>query len=231
VHRIALYDLDRTITRRPTWSMFLLFGAGQRSPGRLLLLPAVAAAALAATAGLVSRDRLKELMHRIMLGRAVPRAEMAVLADLFARRTADRNIRPAALARIAADRRAGFRIVLATAAHRFYAEAVARRLGIGDVIATEAAGGPGGTVLSELQGANVYGRAKLAAVEAWLAAEGIARDAAHLRFYSDHASDRPCLAFADEGFAVNPHRRLRRMARAQGWPVLDWQRPPAPGGA
>ena len=30
--------------------------------------------------------------------------------------------------------------------------------------------------------------------------------------------------FADEAVAVNPSAKLRRVAEARGWPVLDWRR-------
>ena len=59
-------------------------------------------------------------------------------------------------------------------------------------------------------------------VRGWLAAEGIARTDAHIRFYSDHVSDAPVLEWADEPFAVNPSGALRRLAGKRGWPVLDW---------
>ncbi|MGL1278516.1 HAD family hydrolase, partial [Vibrio parahaemolyticus] len=76
---------------------------------------------------------------------------------------------------------------------------------------------------ARLAGENCYGAAKLAMIEAWLAREGIAREKATVRFYSDHVSDAPALAWADEAFAVNPHPPLRAMAQARGWTVLDWR--------
>ena len=60
-------------------------------------------------------------------------------------------------------------------------------------------------------------------IEAWLAKERIAREDAHVRFYSDHVSDAPTLAWADEPFAVNPHAKLRALAVEKGWPILDWR--------
>ena len=51
----------------------------------------------------------------------------------------------------------------------------------------------------------------------------INRADAHIRFYSDHASDAPVLEWSDEPFAVNAHRKLRRLARRRGWPLLDWR--------
>jgi HAD superfamily hydrolase (TIGR01490 family) len=223
VHRIAFYDLDRTVTRLPTWSAFLVYGAMRLAPWRLALAPVILADAVSWRARLTSRDRLKQRMHRRLLGKLVSTERLASLGAAFAERTAMGNIRPGARRAIARDRGEGYRIVLATAAHRFYAQPIARRLDIGDVIATEAMTGPGGVVLSTIDGDNVYGGAKLAAIKAWLHEQGIARGAAHVRFYSDHASDVPSLEFADEPFAVNPHGRLRRIAVRRGWPILDWQ--------
>ena len=45
---------------------------------------------------------------------------------------------------------------------------------------------------------------------------------AHVRFYSDHVTDAPVFEWADEPVAVNPHDRLRRLAKLRGWPVEDW---------
>ncbi|NTS65268.1 HAD-IB family hydrolase [Sphingomonas sp. HHU CXW] len=220
--RYAFYDLDRTITRLPTWSAFLLYAAKARAPWRLALVPAAALAAVAHKVGVMNRDRLKEVMHRLLIGGAVHAGDLSRIADAFADQQLSGNVRAGARARIAADRAAGYRVVLATAAHRFYATAIARRLGIADVIATEASSAPDGRVGYRLSGANVYGAAKLAAVTAWLGHRGEPRERQHVRFYSDHATDAPCLAVADEGFAVHPDRRLRALAHANGWPILDW---------
>ncbi|CAN5309960.1 hypothetical protein BH11PSE5_BH11PSE5_22790 [soil metagenome] len=45
--RLSIFDLDRTLTRKPTYTSFLLFAARRRSPLRLLLAPAVLACMLA----------------------------------------------------------------------------------------------------------------------------------------------------------------------------------------
>jgi phosphoserine phosphatase len=57
-------------------------------------------------------------------------------------------------------------------------------------------------------------------IEDWLTKERVTR--AHVRFYSDHASDAPVFEWADEPVAVNPHDRLRKLAGERGWPVEDW---------
>ena len=55
---LAIYDLDRTLTRRATYTPFLLHCAMRRAPWRLLLLPATAASMLAYGAKLMDRGRL-----------------------------------------------------------------------------------------------------------------------------------------------------------------------------
>lgn len=219
VHRLAFYDLDRTITVAPTWSRFLLVAARRRAPWRLVFVPAVVVLMLTHAAGLIGRARLKEGMQRLLVGGSVDADAMTELADRFAAALA---LRPGASARIAADRAAGFRPVLATAANEFYARSIAARLGIADVIATRSRPDRTGRLSAAIEGANCYGPAKLAAIQRWMAGQGIAREAATVRVYTDHRSDADLLAWADEAFAVNPHRPLAALAAVRGWPVLDW---------
>lgn len=222
--RIAIYDLDRTLTSLPTWTPFLLFAARRLSPARLLLLPGVALAAGGRSAGFLHRDRLKEAMHRLLLGPAVPAERLNDVAEAFAEWLVRRHVRPGAREQIAADQAEGRRIVIATAAHRFYAEPIARRLGIADLVATKARHDEQGRVLPTLDGANCYGTAKQAAILRWFAGTGFDRARTHVRFYSDHATDQPTFDWADEAVAVNPHARLRTLAAARGWRIADWGR-------
>jgi HAD superfamily hydrolase (TIGR01490 family) len=220
---LAIYDMDRTITRLPTWTPFLAFAMRGRARWRLALWPAVVLMALAYTAKLIDRARLKQGMQRLLLGGSLAKEHVASITDAFADHVVATGVLDGARARIAADRAAGYRLVMATASYAFYARAIAERLGFDDVIATESESDPAGALLPRIKGENVYGPAKLRAVQAWLAGEGIARDAATIRFYSDHVSDAPMLEFADEAFAVNAHGPLRQLARQRGWPILDWR--------
>ena len=140
----------------------------------------------------------------------------------FAARQIATNIMPGARTRIAADKAAGRRLVMATASYRLYAAAIAERLGFDDVIATETLPDPRGRIVARIDGSNCYGLGKLDMIEAWLQREGLERDAVHIRFYSDHISDSHVHRWADEAFATNADARLIRMAEEEGWEVLDW---------
>lgn len=220
-HKIAFYDLDRTITRAGTWTPFLLHAVISHAPWRLALLPVVLGTAGLRGIGLVHRDTLKQVMHRTALGTLTPERAERIAAGWLARFGAG-QIRSGARAQIAADRATGYRIVIATAAYAFYARAIADEVGADALIATRTAVDARGRLLPRIDGGNCYGSAKLAMIEAWLAEQGIARDAAHIRVYSDHVSDVPVLAWADEGVAVNPHAALASVAAARGWRQVDW---------
>lgn len=217
---LAIYDMDRTVTRHATWTPFLLHCAARRAPWRLVLIPLVVLSMLAYVLKIIDRGRLKEINHRLLLGGETDRAVLEPLVESFAERTAARNIRPGARAAIARDKAEGRRVVMATASYRFYARAIAERLGFDDCIGTGTLLGLDSRVHAKIDGENCYGPVKLRMIEQWLAAEGLTR--AHVRFYSDHASDAPVFEWADEPVAVNPHDRLLVLANERGWAVEDW---------
>lgn len=219
---LSVFDLDRTLTILPTYSRFLLFAARSHAPWRLLLLPLLLPAALLYAANLIPRRSMKQIMHRIALGDSLPEQAATRLADRFATQLVDHGLYAEGLALIEAERTAGRRIVLATAAPHFYTAALARRLGIDDVVAS-ASSWKDGRLTPAIGSANCYGADKRFMVEDFLHRAGITRAAAHIRFYSDHASDLPMFELADEAIAVNPSAKLLEIASARGWPVLDWR--------
>jgi HAD superfamily hydrolase (TIGR01490 family) len=221
---LAIYDMDRTITRRATYTPFLIHAALQLAPWRLVLFPVVLLSMLAYVARLIERGRLKEINYTLLVGRGVAPERLEPVIQSFADKQIAGNIMPGAKASIAADRAAGRRLVMATASYRIYAAAIAERLGFKDVIATETQLDAEGRIIARIQGQNCYGDSKLAMIQAWLEREGLARDAVHIRFYSDHVSDAVVHRWSDEAVAANAHDRLLRVAKAEGWEVVDWRR-------
>ena len=216
----AIYDMDRTVTRRATYTPFLLHCALRRAPWRLLLLPLVIASMLAYVVKLIDRGRLKEINHRLLLGHKRHPAELKPLVESFAEATLAHNIRPGAREAIARDKAEGRHVVMATASYRFYAREIAERLGFDECIGTNSILGLDERVHAKIDGENCYGPAKLTMIEEWLGRSGLGRG--HVRFYSDHASDAPVFEWAEEAVAVNPHHRLKRLAAQRRWRVADW---------
>ncbi|HET7709483.1 MAG TPA: HAD-IB family hydrolase [Sphingomicrobium sp.] len=219
---LAVYDLDRTITRRATYTPFLVHCALRRAPWRLALLPFVILSMLAYVTRLIDRAKLKEINHALLLGRRIHPRDLNPLVDSFAAATVARNIRPGARRAIARDKAQGMRLVLATASYRLYAEAIADRLGFDDTIGTGSIIGLDERVHARILGENCYGPAKLRMIADWVEKSGLVGKHGHVRFYSDHVSDQPAFEWADEPVAVNPHARLARLAAERGWQVEDW---------
>ena len=217
---LAIYDMDRTVTRHATYTPFLLHCAVNRAPWRLLLVPFAILSMLAYAMKLIDRGRLKEINHRLLLGRIRYPAELKPLVESFAEKVLARNVRPGAHQAIARDKAEGRRVIMATASYRFYAREIAERLGFDDCIGTNAVLGLDSQVHAKIDGENCYGPAKLRMIEDWLARAGLAHG--HVRFYSDHASDAPVFEWSDEPVAVNPHDRLRKLATERGWGIEDW---------
>jgi HAD superfamily hydrolase (TIGR01490 family) len=222
VSDLAVYDMDRTVTRRPTYTPFLVHCALRRSPLRLLLLPLLLVAMIAYLARLIDRARLKEIAHHLLLGRRVHPRELLPLVESFAASQLRSNVRPGALEAIARDRSDGRRLVLATASYRLYADAIAERLGFDDVIGTGSVIGLDDRVHAKIAGENCYGPAKMRMIADWVEKSGLKGVHGHVRFYSDHVSDQPAFEWSDEPVAVNPHAKLRRLARRRGWKIENW---------
>jgi HAD superfamily hydrolase (TIGR01490 family) len=219
---LAIYDMDRTVTGRATYTPFLLHCAVHRAPWRLLLLPLVLLSMLAYILRLIDRGKLKEINHRLLLGARNHPHELKPLIESFANKQLATNIRPGAWAAIARDKAEGRRLVLATASYRLYADAIAERLGFDDVIGTGSIIGLDDRVHAKIAGENCYGPAKMRMIADWLETSGLKDAHGHVRFYSDHVSDQPAFEWSDEPVAVNPHGKLRRLAEERRWAIEDW---------
>lgn len=220
--RLAIYDMDKTITRKATYTPFLLHACLRLAPWRILLLPVVLLTLAAYGLRLIDRGRLKEWNYVLLIGRGVAPARIEPVVESFAEQQVATNILPGALRSLEADRAAGRRLVMATASYRLYAAAIAKRLGFDDVIATDTQRDSKGRIVARIDGANCYGLGKLDMIEAWLQREGLERETVHIRFYSDHVSDHHVHRWADEAVAANAHDRLLRLAEQEGWDVVDW---------
>jgi HAD superfamily hydrolase (TIGR01490 family) len=132
---------------------------------------------------------------------------------------------PAAMGELVARHRArGDLCVVVTATDRLVAEPFARAFGIEHLIATEGVmidGRPTG----EIDGLPCFREHKLTRVQGWLAALSTDPDTIaafdESFFYSDSINDRPLLEAVTHPVAVRPDVRLRTLAQARGWAVID----------
>src|SRR5258706_2608213 len=104
MHKLAIYDMDKTITHAPTWLGFLIGTARARARWRLALLPVAGLAAAAYAVKLIDRAGLKQFTHRLMLGRALPAAGATSAAARFADRIIASGVFAGGRGRVPPDR-------------------------------------------------------------------------------------------------------------------------------
>ncbi|WP_337658658.1 HAD family hydrolase [Sphingorhabdus sp. Alg231-15] len=220
--KIAIYDMDRTITVRGTYTPFLFHMVFARAPWRLLFLPLLPFGFIGYGLKLISRKNLKTYNQRLLLGSKPRVTTLDPHIERYADKVMQANSYAKAIAQVEADRAEGRKLVLATASYELYVNAIATRLGFDEVIATRLRIDEQGQVLPEIVGENCYDVAKLDRIKAFLDEQGLAREAVHIRAYSDHVSDAPMLEYADEAIATTPSAPLRHLAKKRGWKILDW---------
>ena len=115
---------------------------------------------------------------------------------------------------------AGQRVWLVTATPVEIADLIARRLGLTGALGTVSEI-EDGCYTGRLVGETLHGPAKAEGVRALAEREGL--DLRRCAAYSDSANDIPMLSLVGSPHAVNPDARLRRYARANGWPVNDFR--------
>jgi phosphatidylglycerophosphatase C len=220
---IAVFDLDGTITTRDTTAAYLL-GYLREHPRRLTNFLPLAAGAIGFAGGWADRAALKRAAIRAVLG-GLTRDEIAAWTDRFVPWCLQALVRPVARARIKGHADAGHHLILATASLDLHVPPIARALGFSDVICTKLAWTRDRRISGDLDGDNMRGDKKLAAVQRAVArVESVPRSATVIA-YSDHHADLPLLHWADQAVAVNPTRRLAATAGIEGIAVEDWGRP------
>ena len=204
---LAVYDLDKTLVRRATFTPFLIFAARRLASWRLLFLPLWFFLILGHLAGLYDRTVLKTAAMRLMLGKVTQQQLVEIGENFAAAHLATSGWNEDVVALMRDDERRGRTIVIATAAFRIYAQPFARRLGVKHVIATEWNG-------TAIVGENCYGHVKRQGVLDW--AKGVTIK----RMVSGSFADAPLLELAEHPVFITDSPKKRARALDRNWHVM-----------
>lgn len=217
--RLAIFDLDRTITKIGTFTPFLLSTRGD-ALGRAGLLFKIAPHAAAYRAKQITRTELKNRMLNAALA-GLSELEISEHARRFVEHHLTNGLYAEAVSAIREHKARGDHMILATAAVDFYARLFADALGFDTLIATRTeytAAGP------RVIGENCYGDEKRRRVQEDVRAIAACEIGATVStFYTDHHSDHPLMAKVDKAIAVNARPKMRRLARAHDYPIVEWK--------
>ncbi|MCA9101365.1 MAG: HAD-IB family hydrolase [Planctomycetales bacterium] len=219
--KLAVFDLDGTITRRDSFVAFL-WSWFKSHPGRWPHTPRLVAMAGVHKFGWRDNSWLKQRYLHVILG-GVDRERIAAHTATFLDGWLDRNVRPGAREELRRQREQGSRLVLLTASIDVYAEEIGRRLGFDAVIATKVAWSSEGTLTGELASANCERAEKVTRLEQYLAEEvDRPREGIFATAYGDDVKDVPILDWADVGVAVGRRPKLHALAASKGYAIEQW---------
>ncbi len=144
--------------------------------------------------------------------------ETTALAKKFVQEKLLKNIRPELRARIEEHRKAGDHLILLTGSLECLANEFARDLNIPEVCATRCVHKLGQfTDLLPLQ--HPYAREKLKIAKELC--EKYNTELKHCIAYGNSTNDRFLLKAVGKAIAVTPHRYLRKLAKKEGWEIID----------
>lgn len=118
-------------------------------------------------------------------------------------------------------RAAGDGLVIITATNEFVTRPIAEAFGVKELIAVELERDAQGNLTGEIKGTPSAREGKVTRMEQWLAARNLRWDDVETTFYSDSLNDLALLEKVTHPVATNPDERLRALAVARGWRILD----------
>jgi alcohol-forming fatty acyl-CoA reductase len=215
----AFFDVDGTLTRTTIIHPLIWYQRDRLSAWQQIVR----------SAGLILQapiywliDRRSRGQFNIVFYRRYAGLDAEDLRD-WHRRTFARNLQraifPDALACVRAHQQQGHRIVLVTGGLDFVMEALAEFLGADDLLAIRLQESAG-VFTGELKGAPIADEEKANLIRTWGQPDAI--DLKQSFAYGNNWGDVPMLAAVGHPVAVNPDRRLKRLAKERAWPIMRW---------
>lgn len=215
---LRIFDLDETLTSCDTSSLFCEYlqstglvtdPAFMAEEQRLMDLYAEQKMSVAE----YIRFQMKPLAH-------FNQAAVDELTDEFVAQVIVPKLYPEGRELLKQLRAEGHRLVIISATAAFIVRAVARQLGVDDVLAIDLCTDSEGHYTGEIDGVPTYQQGKVTRLNAWLEAESESLEGA--AFYSDSMNDLPLLEVVEQPVATNPCPRLAAVAAERNWPQLNW---------
>ncbi|MEH6445935.1 MAG: HAD family hydrolase [Oceanospirillaceae bacterium] len=146
-------------------------------------------------------------------------SQVADLSDEFVKLRAAQYLYQQGRALIEKYVKQGDRVVIVSATAEFIVKAIAKDLGVSDVIAIQIEC-DGERYTQNIQGIASYREGKVTRLQQWLKSENL--DLTNSFFYSDSINDLPLLELVDNPIATNPDDQLKRHAQQHAWPILEF---------
>lgn len=215
--RAALFDMDRTLVRKETASLYVRY---QRELGeaRRRDLLRVTFWVAQYTLGVIDAPDVAKRALRSLAGTS--ESAMSARCDDWFRRWVEPHVCDLGRRAVERHRERGDLLAIVTGASSYAAWPLARRLGIPHLVSSELEVDDTGRFTGDFVAPLCIGEGKVERTKRFAAERGFALEEA--AFYSDSYTDLPLLELVAEPVAINPDPRLRRIATKRGWRVETW---------
>lgn len=148
--------------------------------------------------------------------------ESAKAHAAFMREVIEKAITPQARELVRQHQMAGDSVVVVTATNEFVTRPISQAFGISELIAINLHRDPHSDWFTgEIEGIPSFREGKVARVQAWLSDRQLNWDDVQTTFYSDSINDLALLERVNHAVATNPDDRLRAIALARNWRILE----------
>jgi HAD superfamily hydrolase (TIGR01490 family) len=215
--RAALFDMDRTLVRKETASLYVRY---QREIGEATISDLLKTMYFVAQYTFGILDAEKVAAKVLLPLRGIPEQTLVARCEDWFPRYVEQHIAEAGRVAVQKHKAAGDLCAIVTGAWRYTAMPLARQLGIEHVVATELEIDESGRFTGRAAPPLCLGQGKLRRAEALAHQYGFALEEA--TFYTDSVSDVPLLERVAVPVIVNPDPRLRRIAERRRWRIERW---------
>ena len=215
--RAALFDMDRTLVRKETGTLYVRYqhAIGEATRGDLLR---ALYWVTQYTMGVIDAPVVAARVLKTLEG--VPETTMAARCDDWFRRYVETHVCDLGRRAVERHREQGDLLAIVTGASPYAARPLARRLRIPHVVASELEVDDRGIFTGKFVEPLCYGDGKIVRAKRLAKEHGFALEES--TFYSDSFTDLPLLEAVAEPVIVNPDPRLERIAKKRGWRIEAW---------
>ncbi len=215
--RAALFDLDRTLVRKETGTLYVRW---QREVGQATTrdLARVMVWVAKYTLGILDTHAVAKKAISTLAGK--PERVMIEECDAWFVSHVLPHVADEGRRKVAQHLAEGDLVAIVTGATPYVARPLARTLGITHVVASDLEVDERGVFTGRGIDPLCYGEGKVTRAEGLARMQGF--DLGQAIFYSDSVTDLPLLSRVGEPVCVNPDPRLRRLAKKRGWRIETW---------
>jgi len=218
--RLAIFDLDYTLTRKGTWGRFVWLNVRFKPWLWVPLLLAAAWAQWRYKQGYIERVRVKMAMMRWSI-KGKTKTQLTKTAIKFADNEVPDRLRPGGLEALRQHQAAGDTVIIVSAAVDILVKEISNQLGIEHYLATDMKWDEHQIVELDFASPNCYGPEKVRRLEQFFEQHPQMSKLPRI-MYSDSHSDLDIMLYCDEAVAVHPSKKLEKLAKEHGFPIVNW---------